>query len=192
MAFLSRGNRRNAKYWNAEKIWTAAFAVTFSGCTSVPITQPVQDVLVAQVYIEADYDAVWNRFTRADGFADWYSVPCREFSTQPGAPLAWGVGDKDIYRGRLLRISRGEEIVWEFRFLGFGFDEPMTTAAFEIVERGETVLVSLRHDVTGAPETSAMISPVGWTKLLSRLKTLLESGTPMPWPEDERSSLPMP
>ena len=60
----------------------------------------------------------------------------------------------------------------------------MTPVEFEIVEFGATVLVTARHDVTGAPETEAMISEVGWAKPLSRLKTLLETGTPMPWPED--------
>jgi len=169
-------------------IRTSLLATAAAGCTGVPITEPAHDVLVAQVYIEAEYDAVWDHFTRAEGFADWYSVPCQRFSTEPGDPLVWSVDGKDIYQGRLLRIEKGLEIAWEFRFLGFGFDEPMTTAAFQIVERGETVLVSLRHDVTDAPETSAIISPVGWTKLLSRLKTLVETGRSMPWPEDESSA----
>jgi len=36
-----------------------------------------------------------------------------------------------------------------------------------------------------------MISPVGWPKSLSRLKTLLESGTAMPWPvEPQTGSTP--
>ena len=66
--------------------------------------------------------------------------------------------------------------------------QELVVVVVEVVERGPTVLVSVEHDVTGAPETSAMISPVGWSKPFSRLKTLLETGEPMAWPEEEARS----
>ena len=141
-----------------------------------------RDVLVARAYIEADYDRVWEHFTRAEAFADWYTVPCRTFGTTPGDALVWATEERVIYRGRMVQAEKGRGISWEFRFEGFGFEEPMTRVDFDIVERGPTVLVSVRHDVSTAPQTSDIISPVGWTKPLSRLKTLLETGTAMPWP----------
>ncbi|MEM7308372.1 MAG: SRPBCC domain-containing protein [Planctomycetota bacterium] len=157
------------------------------GCTSpLPASErsEAQEILRHHVYIEADYDDVWRRLTTREGFEDWYTVACASFSTAPGAELVWAEGERVIYEGRMLRARHGEGIAWEFRFVGFGFDEPMTTAAFEVLGRGPTVLVSVRHDVTAAPETAAMISEVGWAKPLSRLKTLLETGRPMPWPEE--------
>ena len=155
------------------------------GCihrTAAP--EPGRDILTARAYIEADYDEVWGRFTRAEAFAEWYTVPCREFGLEPGDALIWADGERVVYRGRLLRVEKGFGISWEFRFIGFGFEEPMTPVDVEILERGATVLVSLRHDVTGAPRTSEIISPTGWAKPLSRLKTLLETERPMPWPAE--------
>lgn len=88
-----------------------------------------------------------------------------------------------VYRGGMLRAEHGRGLAWEFRFVGFDFQEPMSALEIDIIESGETLLVSLRHDLSGVPHTAKMISPLGWTKPLSRLKTLLETGTAMPWPE---------
>ena len=164
-------------------IRTFACLALLSACATADqrITD-ASDVLTARVYIEASYDAVWERFTRTEAFADWYTVPCQTFGSQPGDELIWAKDGRVFYRGRLLRVDKGRGLAWEFRFEGFDFEEPMTRVDVDIVERGPTVLVTVRHDVSEAPRTAAMISPVGWTKPLSRLKTLLETGTAMAWP----------
>jgi uncharacterized protein YndB with AHSA1/START domain len=157
--------------------------LSLTACASRPPgPSSERDVLTARTYIEADYDDVWDRFTRAAAFADWYTSPCRQFGLEPGASLVWAVEDRVVYRGRLLYAEKGRGLAWEFQFVGFGFDEAMTPVEVEILDRGPTVLVSVRHDVTGAPGTAEMISPVGWAKPLSRLKTLLEAGHQMQWP----------
>ena len=95
----------------------------------------------------------------------------------------WGDGERVYYQGELERLDYGEGIAFTYRFVGFGFDEP-TRVEVDLLPRGETVLVSLRHDCRSAPRTARIIGPVGWQKALSRLKTLLETGRSMPWPED--------
>ena len=67
---------------------------------------------------------------------------------------------------------------------GFGFDEPPTRVGIDLIPQGPVTLVEVCHDCTDAPQTRTIVSPVGWLKSLSRLKTWLETGTPMPWPED--------
>lgn len=165
--------------------WLALCAL--DACATPATSTDESAVLTVRTYIAASYQDVWDRFTRAEAFAEWYTVPCRKFGLEPGDELIWAVGERVFYRGRMLEAERGVGISWEFRFEGFGFGEPMSRVDFEIVERGPTVLVSVRHDLSAAPQTAAMISPVGWAKPLSRLKTLLETGTPMPWPVEPGS-----
>lgn len=141
-----------------------------------------ESLLTAGVFIEAAYDAVWWSFTRATAYTSWHSAPCLEFGRLPGDPVVWGTADRVVYRGTLERIEKGRGLTYTFQFVGFGFDEPTTTVAIDIVEHAPTVLVSLRHDCTGAPRTRELIGPYGWLKSLSRLKTLLETGHSMPWP----------
>lgn len=145
-------------------------------------TQP--DVLVSRTYIHADYDAVWDAFATRDGYAPWYSTPCRTFGDTPGDRCVWASGKEVMYAGELLSIEHGRGLAHTFSFVVFDFDEPPTTVHIGIEPRGETVLVTVEHDCTGAPRTRDVITDVGWQKSLSRLKTLLETGAAMPWPTD--------
>ncbi len=156
-------------------------ATGFLGCSSPP---PPADVLTADAYVEAPYPDVWRRFTEAGAFADWFSAPCLAFGTLPGEEVVWGTPERELYRGRLTRYEPGRGLGFTFRFVGFDFDERETPVEVTLVRRGPTVLVRLRHDVTGAPRTKEVITDLGWQKSLSRLKTLLETGRPMAWPEE--------
>lgn len=145
--------------------------------------EPRTTVLEARIYIQADYDVVWDHFTHAGLYAAWYSAPCLEFGSSPGDAVRWGTTREPVYRGTLRSRERGEGLVHTFQFVGFGFEEPSTPVEIEIRQQGPTVLVHVRQDCNGAPRTRDMIGAVGWAKVLSRLKTLLETGTAMPWPE---------
>ena len=140
-------------------------------------------VLKAQTYIAADYDEVWRAFTTAEGYGPWYSTPCREFGTAVGEPCVWALGERVAYEGVLEALERGVGLRHTFQFFGFGFEEPPTPVRIEIVQQGEVVYVGVEHDCSGAPRTRAMVTTVGWAKALARLKTLLETGGAMPWPE---------
>jgi hypothetical protein len=167
---------------------SAAITLLLAACTcpnkkaATDQEDQADQILRAALYIKADYDRVWERFTSAPAYADWYSAPCREFGEAPGDPIIWGNADRDFYHGTLRYMDKGRGLSHSIKFVGFDFDEPPTPVEIEILEQGDTVLVSLRHDCQGAPRTYEMISPVGWMKSLSRLKTLLETGAPMPWP----------
>lgn len=138
----------------------------------------------AAVYIEAPYADVWGRLTDPKGQAAWNSAPGLEFGAAAGAPVAWGTPERTVYRGELLFLEKGTGFAHTFAFVGFGFDET-TEVSVDVRAQGPVVLVSVRHDCTDAPRTHAMLGRLGWTKALCRLKTLLETGTAMPWPEEE-------
>lgn len=140
-------------------------------------------VLTARTYIHAPYDSVWARFTTVEGFRDWFSAPGLSFGLAPGDSLVWGEPGTPVYGGVLERLQKGRGLAFTFAFTFLDTPEE-SRVEVDIVERGEVVWVHLRHDCREAPATAEVISPVGWTKNLSRLKTLLETGRPMPWPEE--------
>ncbi len=139
--------------------------------------------LRAWAYIEAPYDEVWRSFTEPEAYEAWFSSPCTAFGGSPGDLVEWGQDGRVFYRGKVIYLDYGSGLAFTWNFVGFGFEEPETVVEVKIIERGETVLVQLDHDCTRAPRTSEIISPVGWLKSLSRLKTLLETGEAMAWPE---------
>ena len=147
-----------------------------------PMVTPT--VLTARTYIEADLATVWEQFTRAEAYAAWSSAPCLEFGDDPGEPAVWGTPEQVVYRGEITRFENGSALGYTFRFEDAGFDEPPTPVDVRFEAAGPVVLVQVRHDCSGARQTAETIGALGWQKSLSRLKTLLETGTAMPWPED--------
>ena len=172
----------------ASILWAVGLASGLWGCGSARCTDApgAAPVITARAYIEAPYDEVWARFTEAAMYEAWYSSPCVAFGAAPGEACVWGWPERVTYEGEVLWIERGRGVAHTFDFVGFGFDdEPPTPVEILIEDARPTVLVTLRHDCAGAPRTYEMISDVGWQKSISRLKTLLETGRPMPWPGAE-------
>lgn len=64
-------------------------------------------------------------------------------------------------------------------------EEPRTKVRFEIEPRGEVVRLTVVHE--GFAPDSALLDSIGggWSELLSSLKTLLETGEPLPAAEPE-------
>src|SRR5439155_13679355 len=56
--------------------------------------------------------------------------------------------------------------------------EPRSKVTFEIEQLGELVKLTVLHDQLG--ETTASMISRGWPRVLSDLKTLLETGEPLP------------
>jgi hypothetical protein len=53
---------------------------------------------------------------------------------------------------------------------------------YAIEKRGEVCKLSVTHDCAGAPKTAKHVGHEGWQLVLSGLKTLLETGKPLPAP----------
>ena len=137
--------------------------------------------LGASTYIAAEYATVWDAWTTAEGYAPWASSACIEFGSRAGDRLIWGNAETIVYVGEILTLAPGSGLSHTFSFQGFGFDETSTVVA-RIEPRGEVVFVDIRHDVR-APRTAEIIGELGWLKALARLKTWLETGREMPWPD---------
>lgn len=140
-------------------------------------------MLVAQTYVLADYDEVWAHLTEADRYSAWSSAPGLTFGHTPGARVSWGASEADpVYSGVLRTFEPGRGFS---HTMAFGFVSPAEDSLvhWDVAPQGPVVWVRVRHDCAEAPQTRAIISEVGWVKSLARLKTLLETGTAMPWPE---------
>jgi len=146
-----------------------------------PAAEPC--LLSAQTYIHAPYDSVWHSLTSPEGFAAWHSAPGIKFGSAVGDSVTWGAEDGPLYVGVLRSYDPGEGFAHTFSFT-FVRPAEETLVRWDVVPQGEVVHVRVRHDCAGASLTEGVITEVGWAKSLARLKSLLETGTAMPWPED--------
>ena len=134
-------------------------------------------------YVHAAYDDVWDALTSADRHAEWNVAPCLCFGRRSGARCAWGEPGNPVIVGR---VTSWKPTTGAFAHtFSFTFsDEPDSLVEWEIEEQGEVVSVTVRHHLGSRrerPQTRGIVEG-SWFLVLARLKTLLETGGPMPWP----------
>jgi uncharacterized protein YndB with AHSA1/START domain len=149
------------------------------------IAQEVQTTQVYQVFIKATAEQIWDGITQPE-YVDRYFHNCRL-----DAPLAAG--------GRWLGLSPDRSQIWadseilEFdppRRLVHGWralyndelaveGESRVTWEIEPQDDGTCLLTVVHDQLENAPKTAVQVSQGGWMHILSGLKTLLETGSPL-------------
>ena len=136
---------------------------------------------VYQVFIKASPETIWEAITKPEFTARYVHgaridvSPERYYSLSPDDEV-WG-------DSRTYEYDPPRRLVHGWRSL---YDEEMgneeeSRVTWEIEPQQDGVcLLTVVHDrLEGAPKTAASVAGVGWMYVLSGLKTLLETGTPL-------------
>jgi uncharacterized protein YndB with AHSA1/START domain len=166
------------------------------------------DTQVYRVYIKASPRSIWDAITSPEwterygygGRVDYdlrpkgtYRAFASEAMKKAGAEMGFPTPDV-IIDGEVIEADPPRKLVQTWRML---MDETMaaegfTRLTYEIAEgKGGVSRLTVIHEVEGAPQLALLLSGGmeesgaggGWAWVLSDLKTLLESGSPMD-PED--------
>jgi uncharacterized protein YndB with AHSA1/START domain len=144
-------------------------------------TMTAQATQVYSVFIKATPEQVWDAITKPE-FTERYFYGQRIETTADGR--TWHNAE-----GRL--VTSGSILTWEPpRRLAHSwqslYDEEMAaeeesrvTWEIEPQEDGTTLLTVVHDRLEGAPKTAESVSGTGWMRVLSGLKTLLETGEPL-------------
>ena len=154
---------------------------------------------VYRVYIRTTPEAVWDAITKPEwterygygGVADYDLRPGGRAIQRPGAAMAAYPGVPEIIvDGEILESDPPRKLVQTWRML---MDPTMEAEGFtrltheiETIDGGVTKLTVI-HELEGAPALASMVAGEsesggaggGWAWVLSDLKSLLESGSPM-------------
>ncbi|GHJ42274.1 metalloregulator ArsR/SmtB family transcription factor [Streptomyces sp. TS71-3] len=153
---------------------------------------------VYKTYIRTTPERLWQALTDPE-FTRRYWGPALESDWQPGSPVVWD--------GEGGRIADPEQVVLEAepgRRLSYTWhtftpewgkasglpqdvldrirSERRSKVTFEIEPAGELVKLTVVHDDLEPDGTVRKLIREGWPALLSSLKTLLETGEPLPEP----------
>jgi uncharacterized protein YndB with AHSA1/START domain len=130
-------------------------------------------------YIAAPIDKVWEGFVSRDSNRILYMGAELEVDLRPGGPMNWVGSDPD---GQRITYVRGEVLQAEApRLLRYTFaigsSDKVSRVTIELVPETEATKVSLTHDGWDEDDKGRASSADGWPRILSRLKTLIETGT---------------
>ena len=142
-------------------------------------TMTAQATQVYQVFIRATPERIWQAITNAE-FTERYFYGTRIDTTADRRLTQW---EKQVGEDPVLEWDPPRKLVhgWHSKWNDeLSAEEPSRVSwELEAQDDGTTLLTVVHDQLEGAPKTAASVSGPGWTRVLSGLKTLLETCEPL-------------
>jgi len=137
---------------------------------------------IAEVaYIRASLAAVWEALTDPDLTARYWGGTRIESDWKPGSEILYRRGGEVTDRNAVLAVDAPHRLVHTFQPVAEEFaGEAPSRVEFRLAESAGVVRLSVAHE--GFPPGSRVHAACAqaWPMILASLKTLLETGTPLP------------
>jgi uncharacterized protein YndB with AHSA1/START domain len=134
--------------------------------------------LMFTYYIAAPVEKVWEGFVSKEANRTIFMGADFEVELRPGGAMTWSGPGKD---GKPMRYVTGQVLradppkLLEYKF-GMGTGETMSRVKIELTPETEAVKVTVVNDEWADDDPEYAQNADGWPRILSRLKTLLETG----------------
>ena len=134
--------------------------------------------LIFTFYIAAPIQKVWDGFVSKEANEKIFMGADFEVELRPGGSMTWSGPGKDgkptrYVTGRVQRVDAPRFLEYEF---GMGMGEKMSHVQLELTQESESVKVTVVNDRWTEDDPAYAQNADGWPRILSRLKTLLETG----------------
>jgi uncharacterized protein YndB with AHSA1/START domain len=140
--------------------------------------------IVSSIVIAATPEQIWHAITDPEQTAQWYFGTRVRSTWEPGSPIDYVDSDgKPQLTGEVIEVVPNEKLVHTFKAVWSPeiASDPASRYEFRLEPMGESLTrVTIEHSgiPVGTP-TEEQVSG-GSTLILSSLKTLLETGQPLP------------
>ena len=172
--------------------WVSKYAGTWAGAmtrlkyeledTQLMTTAIETTTHVYEIFIRTTQDKLWQALVDGDQTARYYFGTRVENIETAGSDYRYvGPDGNSMLTGRVLESDPPRKLVTTF--IPAWVPEPKeSTVTFEITPEGDVCKLTLRHEhlIVGDELTSGVQQ--GWARIFSSLKSLLESGEPLPQP----------
>ena len=142
------------------------------------------------VHIGAPAERVWQALTEGSFTRRYFHCTEIKSSWVPGTEVLSLMPDGSVAaRGRVLEVVRPRRLMftWSPQYSPELAAEKPSRVTFELEEASGVTRLSLTHD-DFQPDSKVYLHVVGgWSAILSSLKTLLETGEPLPIAGNERT-----
>jgi uncharacterized protein YndB with AHSA1/START domain len=145
-------------------------------------TRPMQKhAHVFSIYIRTTPEALWRALTDGAQTQQYYFGTRIESDWQKGSPYRYRTPTGVLLDGEVVEIDPPRKLVTTFMPHWLEHDLPLTRVTFEIEQDGPVCKLTLTHDDLPSLDHPVVVGMIdGWSRILSGLKTLLETGAPMP------------
>jgi uncharacterized protein YndB with AHSA1/START domain len=129
-------------------------------------------------YIAAPIEKVWDGFVSKEANQKIFMGADFDVDLKPGGSMTWSGPGKDgkptrYVTGRVVKADAPRLLEYNF---GMGMGELMSRVKIELTPESEAVKVVVTNDDWKDADPAYAQNADGWPRILSRLKTLLETG----------------
>jgi uncharacterized protein YndB with AHSA1/START domain len=129
-------------------------------------------------YIAAPIEKVWNGFVSKETNQTIFMGADYDVDLRPGGAMTWSGPGKEGQRtryvtGEVLRVEAPTRFEYMF---GMGAGAVMSRVTITLTQETEAVKVVVINDEFADDDAAYVQNADGWPRILSRLKTLLETG----------------
>jgi uncharacterized protein YndB with AHSA1/START domain len=129
-------------------------------------------------YIHTTAEKLWQALTSGDFTEKYWNGVRVQSDWKEGATIRYATKDKVWWEGEITTFEPPRKLSYTFAVPDSG--EPASRVDFEIEPDGNLVKLSLlHHEFNSGSQVHGRISQ-GWPMVLASLKTLLETGSPLP------------
>ena len=147
--------------------------------------QEVQTTQVYQLFVKATPEQIWAAITKPELIEKYFHGSRVDAEITAGG--RWVARSPDLTQlwvdSEIIEFDPPKRLVHGWRSLYdaecAAEDESRVTWEIDPQENGTCLLTVVHDRLEGAPKTAASVSGPGWMQVLSGLKTLLETGSPM-------------
>ena len=162
--------------------YRAPFAAALSQLKST-LEEPM--VQIYELFIRTTPEKLWQALTDGALTKQYFFGETIHSDFKPGSPWhSSGPGGSRDVEGTVLEADRPRRLVLTWHILyDAALGEELSRVTYEIQKRGAVCKLTATHELDSAPLTAKHVGTDGWQLVLSGLKTLLETGEPLPMPE---------
>lgn len=150
---------------------------------SILTAEPMKPEFTYTTFIAKPAQTVWNALTQKKTIDQYYLAPVHTLELKQGGKISYG-GEQEMISGTITKLEAPKTLTHTFNFAGSKDAE--TTVSYSVEAFGDKMCaLTVTHG--GFKEENQTYANVagGWPVIISSLKTLLETGKPMPWPHPE-------
>src|SRR4051794_11221991 len=148
------------------------------------MTTDAKPRLVNQIVIKAPQEQVWEAITRPEFTARYYYGSTLKTDLTVGSPFPYHTANgAPIVEGQVVAAEPPRRLVHPYHSLWPPMNEDAPTRVtweLESMPGGVTKVTVVHEDFEGQTATYKGLQGGGWAWILSNMKTLLETGEPMP------------
>ena len=159
--------------------WVGALGDLKLGLEATRLSSPKH---VYEVYIRTTPQQLWEAITNPDFTRRYFYETEVQSDWRPGSPIGYRMADgQNALDGTILEVDPPRKLVHTFIMTHNpeGKNDRPSRVTWEIQPMGETCKLTLLHDDFDGETATFKAVASGWNPVLSGLKTLLETGSPL-------------